>query len=323
MKYIITGGTGHIGNNLARYLLSQNQQVKLLVRRELDPAIDDLDCEKVVIDLFNEEELLNSIEPDSIVVHCAAAIDIENKNIELLQEVNFNLTVRIVQTCIKKQIKKFIYLSSTDSINQMSGVVKDVDSFNLEGLEFYYGITKAMASDYVLKCINNKLIDGVIIIPSAVLGINDFKISSQGKVIKDSINKKICVTTKGHYNFIDVEYLVEAIYQASINECNKTYILSGVDCNIKEIYQAIFKVQGKKYRSIYIPLFIVKMFVPIIGLYYKIFKKKPLFTKMVLKTINENRSFDNSNAIRDLKLKQTDLYELIYKTNKWFIENKK
>lgn len=323
MKYIITGGTGHIGNNLARFLIKNKQKVKLLLRRQNDIAIDDIDCEKVVGDLFSLDFLQKEIETDSIVIHLAGLIDIENKNIDLLQEVNFNLTVKVTQACIKKNVKKFIYISSTDSINQMHGVVEKVDAFNLEGLEFYYGITKAMASDYVLKCINNKLLNGVILIPSAVLGINDYKGSSQGMVIKDSLDKNVCLTTQGHYNFIDVEYLVEAIYQASIKECGKNYILSGVDCTIKELYQAIFKVQGKKFRSIYIPGFIVRMFVPIISLYYKLTKKKPLFTKMVLKTINEKRTFSNNLAVQELDLKQTNLENLVAKTTKWFIENKK
>lgn len=323
MKFIITGGTGHIGNNLARFLIKNNHQVKLLLRRNNDPSINDIDCEKVVGDLFSYEFLLKEIETDSIVIHSAGLIDIENKDVESLQEVNFDLTVKITQACIEKQIKKFIYISSTDAINQMEGTIEKVDSFDLEGLEFYYGITKAMASDYVLKCLNNKLLDGVIIIPSAVLGINDYKGSSQGIVIKDAYKKKICITTKGHYNFIDVEYLVEAIYQASIKDCDKTYIISGVDCTIKELYQTIFKVQGKKYRAIYIPGFIVRIFVPLISLYYKLSKKKPLFTKMVLKTINEKRTFSNKYALLDLELKNTNLEDLIYKTNKWFLENNK
>ena len=157
MKFIITGGTGHIGNNLARFLIKNNHQVKLLLRRNNDPSINDIDCEKVVGDLFSYEFLLKEIETDSIVIHSAGLIDIENKDVEALQEVNFDLTVKITQACIEKQIKKFIYISSTDAINQMEGTIEKVDSFDLEGLEFYYGITKAMASDYVLKCLNNNL----------------------------------------------------------------------------------------------------------------------------------------------------------------------
>lgn len=323
MKYIITGATGHIGNNLVRLLLSKGIDVKILVRNLKDKAIENLDCEKVVGDITDVSFLDSVIEEGSIVIHCAGLIDVTNKLVDDLMNVNVWATIDLVQVCIKKKVGKFIYISSTDAINQMEGTIEKVDSFDLEGLEFYYGITKAMASDYVLKCLNNKLLDGVIIIPSAVLGINDYKGSSQGLVIKDAYKKKICITTKGHYNFIDVEYLVEAIYQASIKDCDKTYIISGVDCTIKELYQTIFKVQGKKYRAIYIPGFIVRIFVPLISLYYKLSKKKPLFTKMVLKTINEKRTFSNKYALLDLELKNTNLEDLIYKTNKWFLENNK
>ena len=61
---------------------------------------------------------------------------------------------------------------------------------------------------------------------------------------------------------------------------------------------------------------------PVISLYYKLTNQKPLFTKMVLDTINEKRQFSNKYAKNDLNLKETNLEELVYKTNQWFLEYK-
>ena len=60
MAYIITGATGHIGNNLVRKLISLNQEVKVLVRK-IDRSIENLPIEYCVGNIFNEEFLNKNI----------------------------------------------------------------------------------------------------------------------------------------------------------------------------------------------------------------------------------------------------------------------
>ncbi|MBQ2891342.1 MAG: NAD-dependent epimerase/dehydratase family protein [Bacilli bacterium] len=320
MKYIITGATGHIGNNLVRLLLSKGIDVKILVRNLKDKAIESLDCEKVVGDITDINFLESVIEENSIVIHSAGLIDVTNKLVDDLMNVNVWATIDLVQVCIKKKVWKFIYISSTDALNG-TGILKEPIEFSLDGMDSYYGISKAMASDYVLKAINMGLINGCILCPSCVIGVNDYKISSQGGVIKKQIKKKIALSTKGHYNFIDVDNLVEAIYNASIVDAKPIYLLTGVDVNVSSLFKAIFKVLNKKGVIIHIPLFLVKFGLLFMPIYYKITKEKPIFTKFTIKTINEKKTFDSSLAKNDLGLKDTNFEKVIEKTINWFLKN--
>ena len=320
MKYIITGATGHIGNNLVRLLLSKGLDVKILVRNLKDKAIENLDCEKVVGDITDVSFLDSVIEEGSIVIHCAGLIDVTNKLVDDLMNVNVWATIDLVQVCIKKKVWKFIYISSTDALNGY-GIVKEPIEFSLDGMDSYYGISKAMASDYVLKAINMGLINGCILSPSCVIGVNDYKVSSQGGVIKKQIKKKVALSTKGHYNFIDVDNLVEAIYNASIVDTKPIYLLTGVDVNVSTLFKAIFKVLNKKGVIIHIPLFLVKFGLLFMPIYYKITKQKPIFTKFTIKTINEKKTFDSSLAKNELGLKDTNFEKVIEKTINWFLKN--
>ena len=321
MKYILTGATGHIGNNLVRYLLNKNQLVKVLVRRENDISLAGLACEVVVGDLSDREFLENAIEEDSIVVHSLGMIDITNKYVDELMKVNFEMTISIVQACIKKKVRKFIYISSTDAINKDQGLIKDPTNFDLEGLNNYYAISKAMGSDYVLKTLRQGLLKGCIVCPSCVLGINDFKVSSQGSVIKKQLNRKIAMSTKGHYNFVDVDNIVDAIYKISINEVDEVYLLTGIDVDVNTLFKTIFKCLKRKARIIYFPLWIVKIGLLFMPIYYKVTKQKPIFTKMTIDTINKDITFDCSKAIHDFDYVETNFEELIKKTIEWFSNN--
>ena len=57
MKILVTGASGHLGGNLVRRLLKNNQLVKVLLRPESNnEAVQNLDVEKYYGDLRNENE---------------------------------------------------------------------------------------------------------------------------------------------------------------------------------------------------------------------------------------------------------------------------
>lgn len=318
MKYIVTGATGHIGNNLVKLLLSLGHDVTILIRNIKDPSIIEFNCCKLIGDLSDKEFIEKAIEPDSIVIHSAGVIDITEKQVEQMMKVNVEATINLLQTCINKKVKKFIYLSSTDAIPGKNMTVKEPTEFLLDGLDTYYGITKAMASDYVLKAIKQGLIEGCIICPSAVLGTRDFKVSSQGSVVKNCINKKICFYTRGNYNFVDVDAVCMAIYKASLKCQSPVYLVTGKDVTIKEFFKTIYKGLGKKPIMIYSPYWLTIVGTWFSPLYYKITKKKPVYTKMAIKTLNDKKTFDNSLAIKELDLTETEFLGLVNKTIEWF-----
>ena len=78
MSYVITGATGHIGNNLVRTLVKNNEHVKVLVRR-IDKSIENMNIQYCVGDIFDENFLNENINSDDIVIHLAGIIDIKNK----------------------------------------------------------------------------------------------------------------------------------------------------------------------------------------------------------------------------------------------------
>lgn len=318
MKYIVTGATGHIGNNLVKKLLECGHDVTILIRNINDPSIKEFACEKLIGDL-NDFAFVESVDlTDAIVVHSAGIIDITEKKVEQMMEVNVEATINLVQACIKKHAKKFIYISSTDAISGKNKVIKEPTEFSLEGLNTYYGITKAIASDYVLKTLKLGLLDGCIICPSAVLGTRDYKVSSQGSVVKNSLNKKVAFYTKGNYNFVDVDKVVDAIYNASIKNNSLVYLVTGVDVTIKEFFAAIYKGLGKKPVMIYAPYWLTIVGTWFSPIYYKLTKKKPVYTTMAIKTLNEGKTFDNTLAKAEIGLTDTDFEHLIEKTIEWF-----
>ncbi len=284
MKYIITGSTGHIGNNIARTLINANKEVILLVRR-IDESIKGMNATIVKGDVFNKEFLLNNINAGDVVIHLAGVIDIKNNKKEETLKINYEGTKTILDASIINKASRFIYFSSTDCIDFENGVeVLEPTNINPDKFVDNYSKSKALATKYVMDVRNtnpNLLIN--ILYPSAVIGINDYKPSSIGKVVIDIINNKMQFGIKGGYNFVDVLDISKALLKLLELNNNEDYLLTGTYVSIFDFYNIVNKTLNKKKKTIKIPTIIVYPFIPFI----------PYLSKFVIKTIKQKPNFNN------------------------------
>ena len=313
MAFIITGATGHIGNNLVKKLVKLNKEVKVLVRK-IDQSIKDLPIEYIVGDVFNKEFLENNISSEDIVIHLAGIIDIKNKNKDQVFKINYEGANLIADICLNKNIKKYIYCSSVDAIEMKKGsYIKEPNNINVDNVKGNYGKSKALATLYVKKLMKeNPNFNASIVYPSAVIGPNDWKPSAIGKMIQDSIDKKMQFGIKGGYNFVDVDDVVDAIITLSESDFKDDYILSGEIVSVYKMYQLTNKAIGIKRKIPRLPMFLVWLGIPFV----------PYLSPIVFELLKTNPEYDCSKAIKDLKYQHTSFEETINKTVKWF-KNKK
>ncbi len=314
MAYVITGSTGHIGNNLVRILCEKNEEVVALVRKT-NKALADLKVKLVYGDLLDEKFLSANIHEGDIVVHLAGVIDVKNKLEKETYEVNYLLTKLVTDVSIKNKAHSLIYCSSVDAIYKTSEdtIIKEPETMFPDKFKDNYPHTKALGTEYVLKQMkepSSTLIS--IVYPSAVIGPYDFKPSLIGKVVKDCILNKPEFGIKGGYNFIDVRDVATAIIE--IAELNKsdTYIISGHNVTVKELYEYINKALNKNKKIMVIPKFLVYLSIPFV----------PYLSPFSLKTLLENHNYDNEKVREELGVTITPFDKTINDTVLWFMNNK-
>ena len=313
MAFIITGATGHIGNNLVKKLISLNKEVKVLVRK-IDKSIENLPIKYMVGNVFDFDFLNNNITSEDIVIHLAGIIDIKNKNKEQVFKINYEGANLITDICLQKNVKKYIYCSSVDAIEMKKGsLVKEPDQINIDNIKGNYGKSKALATLYVKKIMKeNPSFNASIVYPSAVIGPNDWKPSAIGKMIQDSIDKKMQFGIKGGYNFVDVDDVVDAIITLAESDFKDDYILSGEIVSVYKMYQLTNQAIGIKRRIPRLPMFLVWLGIPFV----------PYLSPIVFELLKTNPEYDCSKAIRDLNYQHTNFEKTIEKTVNWF-KNKK
>ena len=317
MRYVITGASGHIGNNLVRYIneVEPNAEIIALNRRHITKELNGANVTQVVGDLNDIDFLSNNINNKDVVIHLACLIDLTNKKKDEMYKTNYLLTKNICDICLKKNVKKFIYVGSVDAIYREKTIdeIGEPQDYYPDKMIEMYAKTKAMASKYVLYTIKDIInFNCAIVLPSAVIGINDYKPSAIGKVILDSINGKKEFGMKGGYNFVDVIDVCRVIYKLAGNDKTGQFIVSGHDVSVKEVYGYINKFMGFKKKPIIIPTCIIWLCVPFVK----------VLNPVTIKALQDNHYYNNSKIIKELNIVPTDISTTFENTIKWFVNNK-
>ena len=242
MKYLITGATGLLGNNLVRYLISQGHQVGVLLRPPLARVeLDGLNIELIESSLDQSDRIRVALENVDVVVHVAALIHIGRTRFEESRKVNVEST-RLIASLANELGVKMIHISTVDAL--AAGTKnKPATELDIEPLkvECAYVVSKREA-DAALFAEVKKGLHGVAIHPGLMFGAWDWKPSS-GQMILALAKRFVPFGPRGGISAVDVEDVVKGIMAASIKgKSGERYLMTGHNLPYIELWRIIAKL---------------------------------------------------------------------------------
>lgn len=318
MRFVITGATGHIGNNVVRALRAHypTAEIVTLGRRRAARELDGVPCTQVVCDLFDVQSLRALIKAGDYVIHAAGYIELSGKHKEETYRVNFDLTKLLADLCNEIGVARFIYFGSVDGIakNGDDTPITEPTRYDATPISGDYGKSKAMAMEYVRALLEaDPDFPAVMLLPSAVLGANDFRPSPIGRVLQGMLSGKAELGIEGGYNFVDVADVADAVVAACTRDVRGAYILAGENVSVKELYLAANEVLGIKRRPILLPTFVAWLAMPFVS----------VLNPVTLRALREPHNYDSSAAKRDLGFAPRPFSETLANTLAWFQKQKK
>ena len=323
MTAAVTGASGHIGNNLCRELLKQGIKVKALVREDIR-ALQGLDIEFVKGEVSDKESLRELIKNSDVVFHLAAVISINGIKKDYIHKINVEGTRNVVEICSEQKKIRLIHFSSIHALIQYPLNKPLTEKNPLAGKDAYiYDKTKAEAERIVLSAVKKGL-DAVIVNPTSVIGINDFKPSFLGQAVIKIAKGRLPALIPGGFDWVDVRDVAEgAISAFKTGKTGERYLLSGNWKSLECLAKEINKHTGRK-NPIKISSFIAKIGLPFIYIYSKLTGEIPLYTNESLNILKySNKEISSKKAENELGYTSRSFSDTIKDTVKGFMQNNK
>jgi UDP-glucose 4-epimerase len=230
MKVLIIGGNGFIGSHLIDKMLKHEHEV---VVYDLAYEKYRLPLEKVeyTIGTLEDIELLKkSLEGVDIVYHLASASVPSTSNISPISDIQGNLivTLNVMNACIEKDIKRFVYFSSGGAVYGPSLGAPISEEHLLRPISSY-GILKVTIENYLNLYEKLYGLKTLIIRPSNPYGQRQGNFGAQGVIStflrKTMLGEPLEIFGDGHSikDYIFIDDLILSTYNLSMSYDSGVY----------------------------------------------------------------------------------------------------
>lgn len=325
MPVLVTGATGHLGNTLCKMLLEDGRKVRVLVRASSDRSpLAGLDVDYIVGNLLMPDSLEKAMAGCDTVFHTAAVyrtwapapeVDIIRPAVEG--------TRNILEAAAKANVRRLIYVSSVVAIGPGSTFYhhRDETEWN-SNATLPYNVAKTRAEQLAHELAEEFDVNVVFVLPTSILGPNDYKVTPSTGMIRDFLNGKLPFYFDGAFSVVDVRDVARGMILAEEKGTTGTrYILGGESLTIKAIFDQLAEMTTRSAPVIKLNAGLAKFLAVPMTAAANLFNFEPMITSnLVHDTIGAYYNFESTLAHEELGYEYRSAIRVLEDTIGWLIE---
>jgi nucleoside-diphosphate-sugar epimerase len=329
MLNLITGGTGFIGRALVQRLLSEGEEIRLLVRSTSDLAgLDDKRIQLCPGDVTDRESLRVAASGCRQVFHLAAYAQSWAKDPSYYSRVNIEGTKNLLDACVEKKIDRIVMASTSVTLGSSSDMShgesdgRDENSFATE-----YERSKYLAEKTALYYVPRGL-SVVFVNPTRVYGPGKLtEANSVTKLIKMCLRQRACLILGqgreiGNYVFVD-DVVTGMLAAMARGRAGERYILGGDNLSLNDFFGLLRKLSRKQGVRLVIPVRLALVFGRFEEWKARRLGIRPLVTREWVKNFMMDWAFSSEKARAELDYHPRSLEEGLKLTLSWLNSNPK
>jgi dihydroflavonol-4-reductase len=243
MKYLVTGATGLVGNNVVRQLLDTGEEVRVLVRPSSDlRGLEGLAVERAIGDICDASSVAPAMQNVQVVIHAAGFVHLGWSQLDTHRRINVGGT-RNMAAAARQAGVRMVHVSGINALG-LGRLAEPADEESaLPGIvEIPYVVTKREAEQAVLDEVARGL-DAVIVNPGCMFGPWDWKPSSGRMLIE--VTRFAPWYPLGAVTFCDVrDVAIGVLAAARLGRAGRRYVLGGHNLSYREAWQRMARIGG-------------------------------------------------------------------------------
>lgn len=323
MDALVTGGTGFVGANLVRELVSAGATVRVLARPGGDRrALDGVKVEIVEGDLLNAPSLARACAGVDTVYHVAADYRLWVPDPAVLHRVNVDGTRAMLDAAGAAGARRIVYTSTVGTL----GIPKDGapgtedTPVSLADMVGAYKASKFLAEQVALDFAGRGL-PVVVVNPSAPIGPWDVKPTPTGQMVLDFMSGKMFATLDTGLNLVHVRDAAQGhVLAAQRGKVGEKYILGAARGNVSlaEIGRLLSEITGRRPPRLRVPYAVAWCGAACMETVARLTGGAPKVPLTAVRMAKKRMYFSPAKAIRELGLPQTDVRVALRDAVEWF-----
>ena len=321
----ITGAKGFIGSHVAIQAAQRGYHLRLLLRRDPQPAIHDLGAEIFRGDMREEKDLRPFLEGADALLHVAGVNTPSSTQRDNIFTSNVEGTRLILRTAKAAGIQRIVHTGSTAALGCSGrGKMNDEDTaFNLWNASTDYERSKYLGEKTALELFEQEGVPVLIAEPAAAVGPGDVKPTYTGKLIKDYLNRALPGYFETRHNYVDVRSVAEGhLLALEKGVPGQRYLLCGDDnLLLSEYFALLEKLTGVPPPKLKLPLPFVFPLAYACQALFLVTGKDPFVRVSTAKRAWCNLYYSNQKAKKQLDYTPRPLIDALRDEIEWFLRN--
>lgn len=325
MKTLITGASGFVGSAVLRKLIDSGHEVRALVRSNSDRRnFSGLSVELFEGDLVDADSLRCAVKGCSKLFHVAADYRLWIPNPDDMYKINVEGTRNLIRFAAEAGAEKIVYTSSVAALGLTAdgSPANEKTPINPGEIIGHYKRSKYLAEQEVLKLVSKENLPVTIVNPSTPVGPRDLKPTPTGRIIVDTLNKRMPAYVDTGLNLVHVDDVANGHLLAyEKGEYGERYILGGEDMTLKAILDEICIIANLRPPKIRLPHNAILPIAWCAELWARISGKEPIATVDGVRMAKKKMFFSSDKAKMKLGYHARPAREGLADAIAWFRDN--
>jgi dihydroflavonol-4-reductase len=323
-KMLVIGANGFLGSHVTRLLVQQGHAVRVMLRKTANTqGIDDLQVERKLGDIFDDQALREAMQGCDVVFYCVVDTRAWLRDATPLYRTNVEGLQHVLDAAVAVKVPRFVFTSTIGTIaRNPHGVVSEVEPHNYLARGGDYIKSRVQAEQMVLRYHRERGLPAIAMCVANTYGPGDYGSTPHGAGVAAAALGQLPFTVKDMASeAVGIEDAAQALVLAGERgRIGERYIVSERFIPWKDIYEAAAEAVGAPRPARCIALWQLRLLAYVSDIAGRLKGEDAVLRPISVRLMSIMTRMDHSKAERELGWHPRPVLESVRAAARFYVE---